>query len=126
MKKETSAKGILIAILIAMPVLTLLLSLACSKMILSEILPENAANWIPWIITGIVSAILSLFAAIKMKQKKLLWGIGTACAYFLLLLISNLLFFGEAFQGIFPIAGTVIGCGILGSLIGAGKRRKYA
>lgn len=125
-KKETSAKGIIIPIIIAMPILTLLLSLAGSKLILSETLPEGATKWMPLVITGIVSVILSLFAAIKMKQKKLMWGIGTSCAYLVILLISNLLFFGEEYQGILPIAGVILGCGFLGSLIGAGKRRKFA
>lgn len=125
-KTETSTKGIVLPILVTMPILTILFSLAGSKLILSEILPENAMKWMPWVITGVVSVVLSLFAALKMKQKKFLWGFGTACVYLSMLLISNLLFFGEEYQGILPIASVVLGCGILGSLIGAGKRRKFA
>lgn len=125
-KTESSTKGKIIPVLIAMPILTLLLSLAVGKLILSEILPEAAIQWSPIVITGIVSIILSLFAAIKTKQKKLMWGIGTAFAYLVILLLSNLLFFGEGFRGFLPIAGAVIGCGVLGSLLAAGKRRKYA
>ena len=125
-KTESSAKGIVIPVLIAMPVLTLLLSFACGKLILSNLLPETAVQWIPIVIAGIVTLILSLFTAIKMKQKKFMWGIGTAGTYLIMLLLSNLLFFGEGYQGILPIAGAILCCGVLGSFLGAGKRRKYA
>ena len=125
-KTESSAKGIVIPVLIAMPVLTLLLSFACGKLVLSNLLLETAVQWIPIVIAGIVTLILSLFTAIKMKQKKFMWGIGTAGTYLIMLLLSNLLFFGEGYQGILPIAGAILGCGVLGSFLGAGKRRKYA
>lgn len=125
-KTESSTKGIVIPVLIAMPVLTLLLSIACGKLVLSNLLPETAVQWIPIVIAGIVTLILSLFTAIKMKQKKFMWGIGTAGTYLIMLLLSNLLFFGEGYQGILPIAGAILCCGVLGSFLGAGKRRKYA
>lgn len=125
-KTENATKGIVIPVLIAMPVLTLLFSFACGKLILSNLLPETAVEWIPIVIAGIVTLILSIFTAIKMKQKKFIWGIGTAGTYLIMLLLSNLLFFGEGYQGILPIAGAILGCGVLGSFLGAGKRRKYA
>lgn len=125
-KTESSTKGIVVPVIIAMPILTLLLSFACGELILTELLPESAIQWISIVIVGIVALILSLFVAIKMKQKKFMWGIGTAGTYLLMLLLSNLLFFGEGYQGILPIAGAILGCGILGSFLGAGKRRKYA
>lgn len=125
-KTESSTKGIVVPVIIAMPILTLLLSFACGELILTELLPESAIQWISIVIVGIVALILSLFAAIKMKQKKFMWGIGTTGTYLLMLLLSNLLFFGEGYQGILSIAGAILGCGILGSFLGAGKRRKYA
>ena len=125
-KTESSTKGIVVPVIIAMPILTLLLSFACGELILTELLPESAIQWISIVIVGIVALILSLFVAIKMKQKKFMWGIGTTGTYLLMLLLSNLLFFGEGYQGILPIAGAILGCGILGSFLGAGKRRKYA
>lgn len=125
-RKSASSKSVIVPICIAIPILTFLLALAAGKLVLSELLPEAATKYLPAIITGIVSLLLSMFAAIKMKQKKFLWGIGTAVIYLLMLLISNLLFFGEGYDGILPVAGAVLGCGLIGSLLGAGKRRKYA
>lgn len=125
-KNEKSMKGLMVPVLIAMPILTILSALAGAKMIESELMPESVQRWIPMLITGLVAFLLSCFVSVKTKQKKFVWGIGTGAVYLIILLMSNLLFFGEGFYHLLPIIGSVLGCGFLGSLLGAGKRRKYA
>lgn len=127
--KRNEKKGtgkVLIPALIAMPILTILLSLAGAKLVLSGSLKQETMGVVAYVITALVSFILSAYAALRMPQKKMLWGLGAAGVYFIMLLLSNLLFFGEGFGGILPILGCTLGAGAFGGFAGAGKRKKYA
>ena len=126
MNRKGKGKGTVLSLLIAMPVLTVLLALLGAKLILSEVIPEGAMQWCVCGITGLVAFILCLYCSLRIPQKKFLWGLVTAGAYCCLLLLSNLLFFGIGYGSIPSVALSIFAGGILGSLLGAGKRRKFA
>ena len=119
-------RGVIIQLAVALPLLTVLLSLGCAELILSEVIGEEKIELLACILTGIVAFAASLYAAIRSPQKKLIWGMLTALGYGCCLLVGNLLFFGIGYGRILPIMSSVLGAGLLGSLLGAAKRRKYA
>lgn len=126
-KGKGSTRGLLIQTGIAMPLLTLLLALAVAKLMLSEIIPQEKASLCVCVFTGLIAFIASLYCAVRVPQKKILWGLLTAVFYLCLLLLCNLLFFGVGYGHILPVACSVMGGGLLGSFLGAvKKRRKYA
>ena len=125
-KGKKSARGIVLQLVIAMPLLTLLFALLSAKLILGETIGEGSAQACVCVYTAIIAFILSLYCAIRMPQKKVMWGALTAVGYLCLLLISNLLFFGVGYGHILQIAACVLGGGLPGSFLGAVKRRKYA
>lgn len=130
MKRKVRAKGKGIAVfpmvLLAMPILTLALALLGAKLILSGSIGESSMGMCAGVITAVISFILSLYCAIRAPIKKLLWGLSASAAYFLMLLLGNLLFFGINYSHIWLIAACVFGGGLLGSLLGRKKPRKYA
>ncbi len=126
MKRKGKGSVPVVGLLIAMPMLTLLLSLLGAKLILSEVLPEQGTQWIAALVTGITALLLSFLCAKATTQKKFLWGMGTAGTYCCMLLLGNLLFFGVGYGSILGVAAFVFGGGVLGSLLGAIKRRKFA
>ncbi len=126
MNRKGKGRGVFLQLFFAMPILTILLALLGAKLILSEVISEGAMQWCACIITGIVSFLLCLYTALRMPQKKFLWGLLTAAAYCCLLLLGNLLFFGVGYGNIPAVVMAVFGGGLFGSLLGAGKRRKFA
>ena len=124
MKSKKSSKGFWIFLLIAIPVLTVLTVLGGAKLILSGALPEKKTDLIVCIAIGTVSLVLSMFGAFRAERKKFIWGILFAAGYLAMLLLSNLLFFGEGYGGILQNVIAVLAGGLIGSIIGAGKRRK--
>ena len=123
---KSKKKKTVIIFLIAVPLLTLLLSLLTAKLILDGKLSEEQLNMGAIVITGLVAFMASLYAAIRSPQKKLFWGMGAAGAYALALMLGNLLFFGVGYGRVFPQLLVILGSGLLGSLCGAVKRKKYA
>lgn len=119
-------RGVIVQLAIAMPALTVLLSLGCAKLILSETVGEEKTELLACIVAAVVSFTASLYAALRAPQKKLICGMTAAGAYALCLAAGNLLFFGIGYGRILPILLSVLGAGLLGSLPGAAKRRKYA
>ena len=127
MKRKGKGSGIGFGFLLFMPILTILLALLFSKLILSGVIPEKGISWCACVIVGVVALLLCLFSSMKSAQKKFLWGMTTACIYACLLLLGNLLFFGVAYGGNVPaVLATVLLSGMLGSLLGCKKRRKFA
>lgn len=126
MKRKGKGRGIIIQLAIAMPVLTIAFAFGAAKLILSEAVPQAQGNLCIYVYTAVISFILCIYCALRVPQKKLLWGMLTACCYLCLLLLGNLLFFGIGYGHILPVASCVLGGGLLGSFLGAGKRRKYA
>ncbi len=125
-KKSSKTKSTVIVLAIAAPLLTVALALVSAKLILGGTLKQESITAIACVIAGVVSLLCGFFAARRAPQKKLLWGIMAAGGYACALLLGNLLFFGEGYDGILPIVGCCLGCGILGSLTAAAKRKKYA
>lgn len=125
-KGKKSARGIVLQLAIAMPLLTILFALLSAKLILEEMIGEEYAGMCVCIYTALVAFLLCLYCAIRMPQKKILWGMLTAIGYLCLLLLSNLLFFGIGYGHILPVSACILGAGLIGSVLGAAKRRKYA
>lgn len=119
-------RNIITQLLIAMPLVTFLLAFACAKMIVNEIIQEESMMLCVYAIVGFTSFITCLYCAMRMPQKKVLWGIATAAVYTVMLLLGNLLFFGVGYGQILPIMLTVLSTGFVASMLGAMKRRKYA
>ena len=126
MKTKKSTKGFWIFLVIAAPVLTILTALGGAKLILSGALPESKLNLIVCIAIGLVALVLSMFGAFRANQKKFIWGMLFAFGYCIVLMLSNLLFFGEGYGEILINVISVFAGGMIGSLLGGGKRRKIA
>lgn len=125
-KREHKPGRIATQLLIAMPVLTILLSLASAKMILSGTVKEEQLSACVYAVVGITAFLVCLYCAIRMPQKKALWGIATAASYAVMLLLGNLLFFGLGFGEVVPSLLVIFASGCIGSFLGAIRRRKYA
>ena len=126
LKTKKRTKGFWIFLSVAIPALTILTALGGAKLILSGALPESKSDLVVWIAIGLVALVLSMFGAYRAKQKKLLWGMAYAAGYIAMLLLSNLLFFGEGYGAILPNVFAILAGGFAGSLLGTGKRRKSA
>ena len=127
MKRKGKGSRPWILPLIAMPVLTVALSVLGAKLILSSVISEAAMMWFAALVPGIVSLLLYAYSALQAARKKFLWGMAAALVYACLLLLGNLLFFGEGYGNNIPaVCGAVILGGILGSVLGGGKRCKIA
>ena len=75
--------------------------------------------------TGMLVAFLgALIAALHSGRRKLLCGLGAAGGYALFLLLGNLLFFGVHYGEALPVLLPLAGAGLLGALLGAGRRKK--
>jgi hypothetical protein len=77
-------------------------------------------------IGGACAFLLSLYTAIRVPRKKLLWGMVTALGYAMALLLGNLLFFGEGYGNVGTVTLPVLGSGAVASLLGALRHRKIA
>ena len=66
----------------------------------------------------------ALIAALHSGRRKLLCGLGAAGGYALFLLLGNLLFFGVHYEEALPVLLPLAGAGLLGALLGAGRRKK--
>lgn len=118
--------GMFLPLLIAMPVLTILAAMGSAKLILSGTIGEEQMQLCVCVYTAIIAFLLCMICALRSPQKKAIWGMGTAAFYFCMLLLGNVLFFGIGFGSVIPGAACVMGGGLLGTLLGAAKRRKIA
>lgn len=125
-KRKQTVVSIITQILIAMPILTIVLSLLAAKIILSGTIREANLMGCVYTIGAIVSFLLSLYCALRMPQKKLIWGSAVVVLYAVMLLLGNLLFFGIGYGRMLPTLSAVLLGGIAGSLLGSVKRSKYA
>ena len=125
-KGKRGTRGVALQLLLALPLLTFLAALGTAKLMLSEAIGQERAGLCVCIYTAVIAFAACLYCALRLPQKKILWGLLTAVSYLCLLLLSNLLFFGVGYGEILPVAGSVLGAGLVGSVLGAGKRRKYA
>lgn len=125
-KKAGKGRVKLPAIIIAMLLLVFGLVLLCAKLILSGVIEEKRIGLCAGVIAGIVAMLIAMCIARRSPRHKLLWGITAAAGYYLLLMVCNLLFFGNGFSEMIPTAAWVLGSGLLGTLLGSKKVRKYA
>ncbi len=109
-----------------MPLLTLLLCLLCAKLILWGKLPESALQLLPRLLGGLVSFLGAFHGTRIATQKRFLWGLVNAGAYGGMLMLGNLLFFGETFSGIGPMFLWVLIGGFLGSMVANMRKSKIA
>ena len=99
----------------AMPLATLALAALAARLILGGKLPESSLP---------VAFLGALIAALHSGRRKLLCGLGAAGGYALFLLLGNLLFFGVHYGEALPVLLPLAGAGLLGALLGAGRRKK--
>ncbi len=125
-KGSAAGKKTAIAAMIATPLLTLGLSLLSAKLMLSGSIKEEQLSTVSGVIVGIVSFVLSLLVALRMPQKKLMWGMLTVSGYACALFLGNLLFFGVGYGGFATILLPLFGAGFVGSLLGTRRHGKYA
>lgn len=125
-KGSGKARSIIIQLVIAMPLLSIALALLCAKLMLGGSMHEEQMSLMAGVIAGTVSFLLCLYSAIRMPQKKILWGMLTAAGYACMLLLGNLLFFGVGYGNFACVLLPVFGAGLLASLLGAAKKRKFA
>ncbi|MBQ4564813.1 MAG: TIGR04086 family membrane protein [Oscillospiraceae bacterium] len=102
------------------------LTILSAKLILSGMIPIAGIDLCAGVIVCIVSLVFSLLTARRSPQRKFLWGMLSAGVFYLILLICNLLFWGITFSGVLVRFLWVIGGGLLGSMLGHKKVRKYA
>ncbi len=126
MKTKKRFKGFWIVPAVAIPALTILTALGGAKLILTGAAPEKMLDLIAAIGIGLVALVVSMFGAYRASRKKFVRGMLFAAGYAGILLLSNLLFFGEGYGGVLPNVIAVLAGGFLGSLLGGGKRRKNA
>lgn len=109
--------------MIAIPSLTILTALAGAKLLLSETVADTGTDLIACIGIGAVAMLVSMFGAYRASRKKFVWGMLFSGAYLGILMLSNLLFFGEGYGKVLPNLIAVAVGGIIGSMLGAGKRK---
>jgi len=108
----------------AMPLATLALAALAARLILGGKLPESSLPVAAGVIVGLVAFLGALIAALHSGRRKLLCGLGAAGGYALFLLLGNLLFFGVHYGEALPVLLPLAGAGLLGALLGAGRRKK--
>ena len=109
-----------------MPLLTVLLCLLCAQLILCGKLPDSAPQYLPQLVGGLVSFLGAFRGTRIATQKRFLWGMVNAGAYICMLMLGNLLFFGETFGRIGIMSLWVLAGGSLGSIVANMKKSKIA
>ena len=89
----------------AMPLATLALAALAARLILGGKLPESSLPVAAGVIAGLVAFLGALIAALHSGRRKLLCGLG---------FLSRML----------PVLLPLAGAGLLGALLGAGRRKK--
>ena len=109
-----------------MPLLMILLCVITAKLILWGKLPEVSLDHIPYIIGSLV-AIYGAYKGTRLApRRRLLWGITNAILFALMLVMGNILFFGEPFSDHGQMFLWIIGGGIIGSFVANIKKGKIA
>ena len=90
----------------AMPLATLALAALAARLILGGKLPESSLPVAAGVIAGLVAFLGALIAALHSGRRKLL-------------------FFGVHYGEALPVLLPLAGAGLLGALLGAGRRKKH-
>lgn len=124
--KRKGKRRLWLHIAIAAPILTVAMALLCAWLLLKGSLQEEKFGLVVGVIGGFCAFLLSLYTALRVPRKKLLWGMITALSYGAALLLGNLLFFGEGYAELGGVLLPVLGGGAVASLLGALRSRKIA
>ncbi len=124
--KRKGKKRLWLHITIAAPILTLALSVLCAWLMLKGSVHEEKLGLMVGIVAGVCASLLSLYTALRVPRKKLLWGMVTAISYGAALMLGNLLFFGEGYAELSGVLLPALGGGAVASLLGALRHRKIA
>lgn len=109
-----------------MPILTVLLCLLVAQFILWGKLPDTSITIIPQIVAAIVAFVGAFRGTRIALRQRLLWGMANATAYGCILMLGNLLFFGEVFQSVVVTFLWILAAGLFGSLVANLKKGKNA
>lgn len=127
MKRKGKGSGLPISMaLLWMPVLTFVMATIFAKMILQGMIPEERISVCCLGIAATVSAFSCAITKRRAVNRKILWCAGTAVAYGCMLMLGNLLFFGEAYRGIGGVWISVVLGMFVGILMPSKKMGKYA
>lgn len=109
---------------LAMLILSLVLSAIAAALISAEILPVGAENGVCWGIAGLVSFLGALVCARRAGEKRLPLCMASGVVYLLLAFVLRGLFFKEVGPQpwVVPVL-TVAGC-VLGALASSGKKKR--
>ena len=102
--------------------LALLLSMLCAGLIISEILPIEAAGLIT-LLTALIAVFVAALVTIRVAgQRSLIVALGVGAVYLLLALLLRLLCFDGDWSAA-PVIGTVVGSAAAG-LLGARRKKR--
>ena len=124
--KRKGRRRLWLHIVILAPILTVVLSVLCAWLMMKGSVGEGQMELLAGAIGGACAFLLSLYTAIRVPRKKLLWGMVTAFGYAMALLLGNLLFFGVGYGNVGTVILPVLGSGAVASLLGALRHRKIA
>ena len=109
-----------------MPLLTAVLCVISAQLILWGKLSESAIKLLPRIMGGVVSFLGAFRSTGIASQQRFLWGMISTVSYGCILMLANLLFFGETFTNIGSMFLWILTGGFLGSLLSNMKKGKIA
>lgn len=124
--KRTKPMRLHLRLLLLMPILTLLAAALGAKLIDAELLEQSQLGVLAPVAAGLCAFALGLYAALRSPQKKFLWALAGAAGYASMLLIGNLLFFGDGFKSVLPVTLSVLAGGLAAGLLGTRKRGRRA
>ena len=124
--KRKGKRRLWLRIVVAAPLLTVGLALLCAWLMLKGSIREEQIGAVVGGIAAMCAFVISLYTALCVPRKKLMWGLATAIGYGFSLLLGNLLFFGEAYGELLGVILPVFGGGMAASLLGTLRSRKIA
>lgn len=124
--KRKGRRRLWLHIAIVAPILTVAFSMLCAWLMLKGSIGEEQMEMFVGAIGGMCAFLLSLYTALRVPRKRLLWGMVTALGYAMALMLGNLLFFGEGYGNVGTVVFPVLGSGAVASLLGALRHRKIA
>lgn len=109
-----------------MPVLTVVFCMILAKLILWGKVSESSVAHGPRIIGALTGALGAYRGARIAPRQRLLWGISDSALYGGILMLGNLLFFGEGFSMVGSMFLWILGGGTCGAVLAGAKRSKTA
>lgn len=108
------------------PALAIGLCMLCAKFILWGKISENVITYIPCALWFLIAMFCGFRGAKIAVGKKFLWGMTNAIAYGFMLMIGNVLFFGEPFSQMGMGILWILAGGVIGGILANFKKSKIA